>query len=788
MKKKLLCILLSLTMVFTYSFSATVFAGSAKLKNIKITKSNYDIKDGVMMSWNGVKGAQKYCVLKNAKKIKTIKATKKNKSYTFKEKDTVYDGDLYSVCATKKGKIKQYYNKNTKKWQTKKPAKKYIGKSRTKTIQKVFATSKTLPIKYNSGDNGEGGATDIQYYTDENGNITGYKGFNIAGVNYFDVSNNKDISVNKTYWKDFVSNGIYDKTTLSIAGIKMNLAQSLLNKWAIIADGFLDQYGDYKTHIDSWQTDYHGKYNERLYYTSDMAAKNEKKRSGDGDCCRRTGILTANSFSEVRNKMGDEVKKAIDRHALNEESEKILGNANLDVLNDKTPRDIIYTVGTNVDNEKIKYKHRYSAHAIILYDFALEPIIDGNLETIDELTKYKTLQEAIEGEKVQFNESDKVVYADNDSLSPVTMTKTSGSTYSNSLSTTMTNSETISYGQSVQSSTKLKITDFIEQTFTIGFTWGQAYTSSKSKGETKTETVSDQQSVSVSVPAQTTLGVREQNREITTKYSFRTPMRVTYKVCIANLAGKVYADSGAVCDFKSYDQGASAFFFGEGGHNGENALDSLEKRAIDNKNNKEYDNVYGKVYTYKNKSKRENEGIDWSKVTEDCKNAIDKILYNQPIISNGGIINVTSKGIKYTIDEPIPLYKLTAVRINTSKKDADQEINVSVGDNYVINNKIQLNGLNRNGVAYTKFMQGNGYWVPCDADGNVLKSSDLFDITSKNILVAKKAGNGFITYRLSDEAKNSYISKEGGKTVNPGDIHGTNDVEVDCSIVSVNIK
>lgn len=793
MKKRIFTIALSLAVIFTYSFSMPVFAGTAKLKTIKVLNgreyTGYDIKDGVKMTWKSIKGAEKYHVVKNGKRIKTYTAKKNKKTYTFTEKDPIFDNDNYSVCATKSAKQKQYYNKKTKKWQTKKPAKKYIKKTRYKKVQKVFATSTSMPIKLNSGSNGEGGsATNIEYYTDADSNIVGYKKFDIADTHYFDISDNEDTSVSKDYWKEFVSKKY------------MPNGNSLLKEWATIGESICSQYEGYRTYWGSWKNDYHGGGN-RLNYIPDMSRTTEGTWGGKSrDNSKASGLLTANSFSEVRNKMSKQIQERIDHNALDKEKSKILSNSKLSVLDDDTPRDIVYTVGTNID-ENFKYgnKYKYSSHAIIFYDFELEPVIDENLESVNELSRYKTLEEASKAlDRVKFSDKDDLIYTDNKSIDPVSMTKTSGTSYSNSLSTTMTNSKEISYGQSLDISYGMDfnvIKDFLTTKFNVnvGFTWGQAYSSAKSDGETITESEEKQQSVTVTVPPQTSLAVREQTADVNCKYGFKTPMRVAYKVCIADLVGRVYADDAVTCNFESYDQGSYAVFFGEGGKNGVDATDSLYLRAEKNVNNKEFDDIYGKVYTCRNKTERDNEGITWANMSNAAKTSINELIYNQPMFSNGGTINITCKATKFTVDEPVPLYKLGSVCVDKSKKEYDQEINVSVGDNYAINNRVQLIGYNNNistSAIYTKFVQGDGEWYACDENGDIIANSknELFEITDKGILKAKKAGNGFVTYRLSTTQKNNYTSREGGRTVNPEDPHGNNDQVCSMPIITVSIK
>ena len=801
MKKKVLCTILSLAMVLSYSFSTSVFAGTTKLKNIKIVEKQtfYDLVDGVKITWKGVKGAEKYRIMKNAKNIKTIKATKKNNTYTYTylDNDTSFDNDKYSVAAIKTVKQKQYYNKKTKKWQKSKPLKKNRGKSRCKKIQKVFATSVTMPIKINSGQNGgNGNATHINYYTDSKSNITGYKSFFLNGRKYTDISNNEDVEIGNdmSFWKNYINTS------------KLPDGRTIQRAWADVADVVFKTQNNYRTHYPKYEDEYR-EYKNRLYIPRDLSLLNEVKR---GDKSRTnsmsSGLLEGSSFSEVRDKMGSQVKSRIDHGALDRESSKILSNAGLDILNDTTQRNLLYIVGTNIKELTARYsnKYSYSSNAIIFYDFALEPIIDANLEEVSDIAMYKNLEEAAKNtNKVKIKDTDTIVYADNDSITEGTVTVSTGTSTSTSMSTTISNSKSTNFTESLSLTigTDLGISSALtqKQSLTYGLTWGEAFTSAQSDGKTITKTTNGSSSLTQRIPPQTTVQVTQSDGEVKATYAFKTPMKITYKVCIASLAGEVYADDALTCDFKSYDQGAFATFFGRGGNNGDDAIDSLYKRASMNHSNDSYDKLYGGVYAYENKSLKPNQGVNWKAYYDEyfleketdprLENLLDSLASNYSMLSNGGTTSITSNVTTYSSGKTIPLYKLAGVIVSRDKLNYDQSVDISLNENYVINNRIKLLAFNTNGVEYAGFMQGAGYWVACDENGKEISASDndLFEITSTNILKPKKSGNGFITYRLSNEAKNIYVSKEGGKSVNPGDSHGNGDVVVGMPIVSVHI-
>ncbi len=147
----LILMLTALMMCFT---AAPVSAVSkpGKVKSLSISASSGEKETHtVRLSWSKVKKAKGYQVVRNDKEVKKVKST--SASVTVKK-----EGDYkFKVRAYKTYSKKQWYNKKTNKWQKKRPAKKYRGKSKKVTMYKYGAWSPSKSARYSASDFTEGG-------------------------------------------------------------------------------------------------------------------------------------------------------------------------------------------------------------------------------------------------------------------------------------------------------------------------------------------------------------------------------------------------------------------------------------------------------------------------------------------------------------------------------------------------------------------------------------------------------------------------------------------------------
>ena len=197
MKRKITSILLVVMVALAFSMAdvQTVSAASkpAKVKSIAaVSASQHSIK----VSWGKAKGAKGYQLFRNGQAIKTGKFT----SFTDAglKAGTTY---TYKVRAYKFGKKKKmWYNKNTGKWQKKKPKKKWRGKSKKISTYKYgafsrSATAATRPASYSStpasGGNGSSGGGSSAGTTPASNTVTDYLGVTRT-IKYLESSGGKD--------------------------------------------------------------------------------------------------------------------------------------------------------------------------------------------------------------------------------------------------------------------------------------------------------------------------------------------------------------------------------------------------------------------------------------------------------------------------------------------------------------------------------------------------------------------------------------------------------------------
>ena len=159
--KRLTAIILSLAIVFTAipaaAGSLDAHAASSYWKNFNAKSTG---ETSVTISWSQLTKKQRnritgIAVFRNGKAVRNLGKTAKNYNDTGLQPGTSYK---YNLKTFKVSKQKQWYNKKTGKWQTKKPAKKYRGKSRKVTTYtyKNLSPAKTVTTKKSSSGGNDG--------------------------------------------------------------------------------------------------------------------------------------------------------------------------------------------------------------------------------------------------------------------------------------------------------------------------------------------------------------------------------------------------------------------------------------------------------------------------------------------------------------------------------------------------------------------------------------------------------------------------------------------------------
>ena len=826
--RKIMSILLILTLVLGYTAafdSVDTYAASSSELTLNFS---YDRSTSTAtLSWNKISGAKGYLLYRNGKTVKTLKSTTLKTNY--REKDTSLRIE-YCVKAYKYVKAKRWYNKKTKSWQKSKPARKYRGKYKYVKVKKVIATSNTFPFPTDSKATPSGGSTEITaknvvYYYDDHGDKVGVKSFNLnypeynsdgnGKCYYYDIAGaNNTYKVSKDNWYKFLTT---KRTYTKSDGTTSTDSMSLLDAWTKLTDSLLEEGDGYTTHFDTYTDEFVGK-SSKLNTDVDLANTSSKtwgkvSRSNSAT----TGLRTdKNTFSGVMEVMRDQVSARVDHKSLKREKSKILSNAFLDSNDyledhkDDTHDDMIFLVGTNVKERAFKYSNRYAYTSVALcfYDFALEPIgVDG----IDDITDMPTTDDEYV-ERLETDSDTKTSYiTNNNAESSITESITRGETETESRTVTTSNSTCFTYNESVNFSIGHKFgaveAGFAsEWTLSTGVTFGQSYTKGQSETYAEELNKNTTSTTTTQVPPYTQLKLEKTVEDRNLTYRLDVPMKLTYKVALLTLSADVYADDALNCNWMcaTYKKGSSAYFFGVGDDNGENAAESLLNTAINGSvsGQKNY-TFHGEGDSHANDVFDSGKKIDWTHVKTDVmgngvNDALQFIVNNQAMITNGGSMTLKKHIITSEVSSPIPLYALSAVGISADRLTSDQEVDISGLDKkYIINRKIVCKGYSKdkNNVlgTYYGFNQADGYWVICDEYGNELESNDAFTLEN-GVITSKATGSGFITWRINETGANysNYCrSADGCKTINPGtesEHQGEKYVVVEAPVIAVNIE
>lgn len=796
---RLLSLALAFAMVFTLTITeatASAFAGTKKPGDIKVkisfsrpvvNKKSKSVPDAICtLKWDKVKNAQGYKVYRNNKKIKSFKKGKKSYKCNITIQDMAKQNVVY---------VKAYNKKKT-------------SISHKYDLSKVsVAPSRDLVT-----------ARDAEYYM--NGNeYVGVKSFKAdypkykEGLNptsyFYDVAGvDSTFKASKDTWYNLLTT---ERPYLNEQGQMSTNKMSILNAWTKLTDAILEEGKNYTTYWGSYKNDYNGG-SSRLNTDLDLRYTQSKTWGNKSrDNSATTGLKTdKNTFAEVMDVMKNQVANRIDHGALYGEKSKILGNANFDKasylkeIKDKEYDDMLYVVGTNIDENKWN-TYKYSSHALIFYDFALEPItVDG----LEEITDYPESPEAYDSRIISSTDgkyTEAIVNHDaNNNLSNSTSV---GETVTETRSVSMSNSKQISYAESATFSWTHKFGDPLKVSNEIsigtGFTFQQAFEQAKTEETASQISKNTMSETTTIIPPYTQVSITKDNNKRNLDYRLDVPMRLTYKVALLNLCAQVYADTGAICNWmcNGYKRGSSAYFFGSDGDNGSTAVESLYNRVI-------LGSVAGeRTYTFTGNDDDHDDDhflsdkrIDWNHIKTDVmKNGVNDalrvLINNHPIATNGGRVEVQSNATTTSVSEPVPLYCLSVVGISRDKLSSDQEVNMSCGKEYSINRNIEalgygVNPLNRTKGLYYGFDQFDGYWVICDERGNEIKDNGLFTITDNIIKAGDKTGTGYITWRIDTNGQyydHYKISVDGYRPVNRGE-GGDKTLEIDAPVVVVNIN
>ncbi len=624
----------------------------------------------------------------------------------------------------------------------------------------------------------------VIYYTDDSGNRTGIKQITLGPNTYYDCSGNKSAKIDARYLTSVIGSTtqLEDKTSVNILG-----------RWANIA-GAIFELNDEYTCTHDYST-YYGKHRDNdsneMCDVADVLASSSSRANGalGKDNYRSTGLSVADSLSSVRNKMGEEIARGIDSG--NCTANDILGQGDncddaLPELKDTTNQTVIYNMVTSTSRKGLTFKYDYNAYGVAFYDFDLEIISDDNIEYVTDAEYLKDTDNPVESaadsgvEGFSYtNSSDTSLVFGNENYSTIDATKefTLTNTNTDTITSSVQNSETYTFSQMIGSETEFDSTlkgiiGGVTETLQIQFTCQEAYSSVLTEETSKSVTTGSTDTTSCVLPAQTVGYIKQDHGVTSMTVPYDLPVALTFKVMIFSMSGDVYADGGGVLAFSTvgYEQSYfSTTFGGSDTIEGTTAYESLYNR-YSNKDINGWDSAYGNNHIYykyhdgsSDPTDSTNYNLNWSSIERlyqsntGTKIKIDEIATRIPMLSCGASTTVTKESYSSVIYDFLPMYLPVSVRATNLN---DVQLRLFTGDSFPMS-RIELNAFNKNGVPYYGFKPTDGHWEICD------DSTDVLDFDqSSNSIYAKSTGTGRVQWVLNDDVEYTAEKESGIVTKN----------------------
>lgn len=628
----------------------------------------------------------------------------------------------------------------------------------------------------------------VEYYT-ENNVRTGIKEIYLDPFTYYDCSGNKSAHIDSAYLSStFQKNLTCGDTNINILGDWGNIAAAIFENGGkyTCTDDFSDCFG--KSYDDD--TD------ENCYVAELLASAGEKSGGSKGkDNYHSTGLSVAKSLNDVRNKMGSEIADGINRKICS--SSDILGQGKncddaLPELKDEKTQTVLYNMVTSISRSDGTPKFKYNSYGIAFYDFDLMIIADDELEYITEAESIKDEKNPIESAEQQgmegfaFTENSDVSYlvgSENYSTIDANKDFSLNNTTTDTISTSLQNSESYSFSQMIGSDTEFDSTlkgiiGGVKEIFKVSFTTEQSFGTAFTEENSYSETTGTTDVTNYPVPAQTVAYVEQSHGTASMTVPYDVPVALTFKVMIFCMNGDVYADKVCTLAFSTagYRQSYFSTVFGSGdAEAGTYAYESLYNR-YQNKGVAGWDSAHGNNHIYYKKhdgssdptdttdyslnwaNDEENETVSIESVYQES-NSLPKTITDfatkVPMLSSGASTTVTSDSYSSKIYDYRPMYLPTCVAATNLEGTS---FNMLKGGVFNLNS-IDLAAFNKNNAPYYGFKSSDGHWELCDDSENVIQYN-----AKSNTIIAKGTGVGSVQYVINDDVKYTAEKETGTAT------------------------
>ena len=219
----------------------------------------------------------------------------------------------------------------------------------------------------------------------------------------------------------------------------------------------------------------------------------------------------------------------------------------------------------------------------------------------------------------------------------------------------------------------------------------QALSTAYSETKEYSETSENKVSSSMTLPAQTAVGMESSKAVTNIELGYDCPVAITYKVAIFSLSGVVYDDSAAVQSFSTsgYRQSHFSTIFGSSSAKGGiTAMDNLYNRAVRYTATKNYEQSYGQTYVWTEKrndgsSADELTGLEWKDILSGTINEEDvgvetaKVRIHRVLVDDKGEIQQTFES--KDLEEEYPVDYETLITMGSVYKLSGKTYNLYSG-------------------------------------------------------------------------------------------------------------
>ena len=517
---------------------------------------------------------------------------------------------------------------------------------------------------------------------------------------------------------------------------------SLIGQWASLAEQIYGTHSKYAAFVNAgggFAKNFTGEenrtrngYADVAYALSQKEPKSDRKSGKDNTYW--TGLAYAKNLKSVRQQAAEEIASGINRKV---SGSSILNStegqdAALKQIDDDTTQDVLYSLVTCVDRVGSTPRFCYNTFGLAFYDFKLSVIAGEGLEYITKAQKYDSLKEAVNGQaagvtyKTNANSNPKLSYYKNESKEEADIGMEFKQSNSLTTSNTLETGKSYSYSEMIGSETTLSgeipLIAEVEQTLKMEVTCEQALSTAYSETKEYSETSENTISSSMSLPAQTAVGMESSKAVTNVQLGYDCPVAITYKVAVFSLSGTVYDDNMKIQSFSTagYRQSHFSTIFGsESEKGGTTAMDNLYNRAVRYTATPNYEQAYGQTYGWTKKRSDGNpadklEKLEWKDILngtikeEELTDEKTKVTLNRILVDEDGVIQQTFSSEPSGTEYPIgyeSLIEVPSTMTQNTKKYTIYDKTVKDSNGEEVDNDINYNA---NGDTYNKWIQPIG--------------------------------------------------------------------------------